>query len=53
MNQVSEVSRQYAAGSKQSAEAAQQLSSLATALRSSIAQFSTEFSTGGEGQALT
>jgi methyl-accepting chemotaxis protein len=41
MTQVSDVSKQYAVGSKQSAAAAAQLNNLATELRSSIAQFKT------------
>jgi methyl-accepting chemotaxis protein len=36
---VSEVSRQYAVGSKQSAAAAAQLNALSSELRDSIAQF--------------
>ncbi|MDQ1695028.1 MAG: methyl-accepting chemotaxis protein, partial [Frankiaceae bacterium] len=39
MTQVSDVSRQYAVGSKQAAAAAAQLNDLAAELRASIAQF--------------
>ncbi len=39
MTQVSDVSRQYAVGSKQAAAAAAQLNVLAAELRSSIEQF--------------
>jgi methyl-accepting chemotaxis protein len=39
MSQVSDVSRQYAVGSKQAAAAAAQLNVLAAELRSSIEQF--------------
>jgi methyl-accepting chemotaxis protein len=39
MTQVSDVSRQYAVGSKQAAAAASQLNVLAAELRESIAQF--------------
>jgi methyl-accepting chemotaxis protein len=39
MTQVSDVSRQYAQGSKQSAAAAAELNNLAAELRASIAQF--------------
>jgi methyl-accepting chemotaxis protein len=39
MTQVSDVSRQYAVGSRQSAAAAAQLNELAAGLRSSIARF--------------
>jgi methyl-accepting chemotaxis protein len=39
MGQVADVSRQYAAGSKQAAAAATELNSLAGDLRASIAQF--------------
>jgi len=39
MTQVSDVSRQYVVGSKQSAAAAAQLNDLAGELRASIAQF--------------
>ena len=41
MSQVSDVSRQYAAGSSQAATAARELTTLATALKSAIAQFTT------------
>ena len=41
MSQVSDVSRQYAAGSAQAASAAQELTTLATDLRTAIAQFTT------------
>jgi methyl-accepting chemotaxis protein len=42
MGQVAEVSRQYAAGSKQAAAAATELNTLAGDLRASIAQFKTD-----------
>ena len=42
MTQVSEVTRQYAVGSKQSAAAAAQLNELAADLRSAIAKFSVQ-----------
>jgi uncharacterized protein involved in exopolysaccharide biosynthesis len=42
MTQVSDVSRQYAVGSKQAAAAATQLNALAGDLRASITQFTLE-----------
>ena len=42
MSQVSDVSRQYAAGSKQAAAAALELNTLATDLKTAIARFTTE-----------
>jgi methyl-accepting chemotaxis protein len=42
MNQVSDVSRQYASGSKEAAAAAAQLNNLAAELRAAISQFKVE-----------
>jgi methyl-accepting chemotaxis protein len=42
MTQVSDVSRQYASGSKEAAAAAAQLNQLAAELRGAIAQFKVE-----------